>query len=65
VLRTCKSNVLHLDETIEVLWVWLNSGKSNDLRTNVFSTGAKCKSHRINIFWIIWSRLSWHYKKWG
>jgi len=26
---------------------------------------AKWKSHGINIFWIGWSQLLWHYKKWG
>jgi len=54
-----------LDENIDALWVWLNSGKSNDLRTRAFSTGTKWKSHGINIYWIGWSPLSWHYKKWG
>jgi len=45
-----------LNEIIDALWVWLNSGKSNDLRTNAFSQAAKCMSHGINIFWIIWSQ---------
>jgi len=34
-----------LDENIAALWVWLNSSKSDDLRTNAFSTSTKCKSH--------------------
>jgi len=38
----CKANVLHLDENIAALWVWLNSSKSDDLRTNAFSTSTKC-----------------------
>jgi len=42
------------------LWVWLNSSKSDDLRTNAFSTSTKCKSQRKNIFWICWPPLSWH-----
>jgi len=41
---------LHLDENIAASWVWLNSGESDDFRTNVFRTGTKCKSHGINIF---------------
>jgi len=40
----CKENVSLLDENIAALWVWLNSSKSDDLRTNVFSTSTKCKS---------------------
>jgi len=42
--RTCKANVSRLDENIAALWVWLNLGKSNDLRTNVSSTGTKSQS---------------------
>jgi len=52
-------------ENIDALWIWLNSGKSDDLRTHAFSTGTKSKSHGINIFWNDWSPLSWHYKKWS
>jgi len=33
-----------LDENIAALWVWLNSSKSDDYRTNAFSTSTKCKS---------------------
>jgi len=54
-----------LDENIVALWVWLNSSKSDDLRTNAFSTSTKCKSQGKNIVWICWSPLSRHYKKWG
>jgi len=32
-----------LDENIDALWAWLNSGKSNDLRTHAFNTGTKSK----------------------
>jgi len=46
-MRTCKANVLHLDENIYALWVWLNTGKSNGLRTHVFSTGTKSQSVRV------------------
>jgi len=55
---TCKENVLHLDENIDVLWVCLNSGKSNDLQTHAFSTGKKWQSHGIKIFRLGWSPLS-------
>jgi len=41
VIRTCKANVL------DALWVWLNSGKSNDVRTHAFSTGTKSQSERV------------------
>jgi len=41
----CKANVSYLDENIAALWVWLNSSKSDDLRTNAFRTSTKCKSH--------------------
>ena len=34
----------HLDENTAALWIWLNSSKSDDLRTDAFSTSAKCKS---------------------
>jgi len=34
-----------LYENIDALWVWLNSRKSNDLRTHAFSTG-KVKESR-------------------
>jgi len=61
----CKANVSHLDENIATLWVWLNSSKSDDWRTNAFSTSAKCKSQRKNIFWICWSPLLRYYKKFG
>jgi len=36
-----------LDENIDAFRVWLNSGKSNDLRTHVFSTGTKSQSERV------------------
>ena len=62
---SAKEKVSHLDENIAELWVWLNSGKSEDLRTNAFSTSTKCKSQGKNIFWIRWSSLSRHYKKLG
>jgi len=54
-----------LDENVAALWVWLNSSKSDDARTNAFSTKTKRKSQGKNIFWICWSPLSWHYKKLG
>jgi len=60
-----KPNVLQLDENITALWVWLNSGKPDDLLTNALSTDTKCRSHRINILWNCWSPLSRHHKKWG
>jgi len=41
----CKEKVSHLDETISALIFCLNSSKSDDLRTNAFSTSTKCKSH--------------------
>jgi len=41
-----------LDENIATLWVWLNSSKSDDLRTNAFSTSTKYKSQGKYIFWI-------------
>jgi len=31
-----------MDENIDALWVWLNSGKSNDLRT-MYSTQAQSR----------------------
>jgi len=65
VSRNGKANVSHLDEIIPELWVWLNSNKSDVLRTNAFSTNTKCKSHGKNIFLICWSPLSRHYKKSG
>jgi len=37
--------VSHLDENIAALCFWLNSSKSDDLRTNAFSTSTKYKSH--------------------
>jgi len=46
VIRTCKANVLHLDKII-ALWMWLNAGKSNDLRTHAFSTGTKSQGERV------------------
>jgi len=57
-----EGNIPHLDENVAALWFWLNSSKSDDLRTNAFSTSAKCKSHGKNIFWIRWLPLSQHYK---
>jgi len=41
----CKAKVSHLDENIAALCCWLNSGKSDDLRINAFSTKTKCKTH--------------------
>ena len=41
----CKANVSHLDKNIAALCFWLNSSKSDDLRTNAFSTSTKYKSH--------------------
>jgi len=41
----CKAKFSHLDENIAALYFWLNSSKSDDLRTNAFSTSTKCKSH--------------------
>jgi len=32
---------------MDALWVWLNSGKSNDLQTHAFSTGTKPQSVRV------------------
>jgi len=46
----CKANVSNLGENTAALWVWLNSCKSDDLRTNAFSTRTKCKSQGKNIF---------------
>jgi len=40
-----KTKFSHLDENIAALCFWLNSSKSDDLRTNAFSTSTKCKSH--------------------
>jgi len=34
-----------LDENIAALCFWLNSGKSDDIRINAFSTSTKRKSH--------------------
>jgi len=66
-MRTCKANVLHLDENIYALGLvkhrqikWL-ANPCIQHRHKV----AKCKSHGINVFWIGWSPLRWHYKKWG
>ena len=42
---TCKAKVLQLDENITALCFWLNSSKSDDLRTNALSISTKCKSH--------------------
>jgi len=41
----CKAKVAHLHQNIAALCVWLNSSKSDDLRSNVFSTSTKCKNH--------------------
>jgi len=54
----CKANVSHLDENTAALWVWLNSSKSDDLRTNAFTTSTKCESQGKITFWISWSPLS-------
>jgi len=35
------ADVSHLDENTAALWVWLNSCKSDDVWTNVFSTSTK------------------------
>jgi len=40
----CEAKVLHLDENIAALCFWLNSNKSDDLRTNALSTSTKRKS---------------------
>jgi len=61
----CKANVSKLDENIVALWVWLNSSRSDNLRTIAFSTSTKCKSQWKNLFWICWSPLLRHYKKFG
>jgi len=56
-VRTCKANVVHLDENINALWLWLNSGKSNKLANPCIQNrykDAKWKSHGINIFWVGW-----------
>jgi len=45
----CKANVSDWDENIAALWVWLNSSKSDYLRTNAFITSTKCKSQGKNI----------------
>jgi len=47
VIRTCKANVLHLDENIDALRVWLSSGKSNDLRTHALNIGRKSQIERV------------------
>jgi len=36
----CKANVSHSGENIAALWVWLNTCKSDDLRT-------KCIQHKV------------------
>jgi len=36
-----------LDENLATLRVWINSGKSDDLRTNVFRTGTESQSVRV------------------
>jgi len=41
----CKAKFSHLGENIAALCFWLNSSKSDDLRTNAFSKSAMCKSH--------------------
>jgi len=56
--------MFHLDKNVAALWLWLNSSKSDDLRINAFSTSTKCKKSRKNTFFICWSPLSRHYKKW-
>jgi len=54
-----------LDESIAVLWVWLNSSKSDYVRTNAFSTSTKRESQGKNNFWFCWSPLLRHHKKLG
>ena len=49
----CKAKVPHLDENISALRFWLNSSKSNDLRTDAFSTSTKCKSHKKIYFFLL------------
>ena len=44
---TCKANVSHLDENVAALWVWLNSRKSDDVRTTAFSTITKSQIVRV------------------
>jgi len=49
-----KVGVMYLDGNVAALWVWLNSSKSDDLRTNAFSTSTKCKSHGKNyLFYLL------------
>ena len=47
---TWETNVSHLDENVAALWVWLNSSKSDDLRTNAFSTSKKFESRKFFFF---------------
>jgi len=57
-----------LDENIAALWIWLKSSKSDDATNQCIQHKhkvANCKKHGKNIFWICWSPLSRHYKKWG
>jgi len=54
----------HLDENVAAMWVWLNSSKSDDLRTNAFSMIKTLKTQEKNVFFICWSPLLRHYK-WG
>jgi len=50
----CKAKVSHLDEIIAAFCFWLNSSKSDDLRSNAFSTSTKCKSHeKINLVLLV------------
>jgi len=54
VIRTCKANVLHLDESIDALWVWLKSRKPNDLRTHAFNTGKMKESrNKYLLDWLV------------
>jgi len=36
-----------LDENVAAFWVWLNSSKSDDLRSNAFSTSTKSQNERV------------------
>jgi len=62
---TCKANVSHLDENVATLWVWLNPSKSDNVRTNAFSTSTKCKSHGKNIFLFVGHHCRDATRRWG
>ena len=58
-LRICKANVLHLDENIAAVWVWLNVGISDDLQTNVLN--ARTKSQNVRVTEQIYFALAGHH----